>query len=209
MGLWQRKITVSDDDVTSAALLTTRQSLVPNLLGEHWWMVVVAKLIDTSRLTLRTVPSHHPVLPLGLRLRSPRYPQLPLPVLTQHQRQREFRPKCSVLWGLLPLPFDHLRVDLETLRLPRDLHGWSWCSCRRLPPILAVRGQGELRRLLWLHVRRGHGPVDSRDGGRSVGTPCAEPSFSRGIPSADATATGSCLSAGLPGTPRSDSISHR
>ncbi|KAF3763776.1 MFS general substrate transporter [Cryphonectria parasitica EP155] len=32
MGLWRRKITVSDDDVTSAALLTNRQSLLPNLL---------------------------------------------------------------------------------------------------------------------------------------------------------------------------------
>lgn len=34
MGLWKRKITVSDTDVTSAALLTTRQSLLPNLLGK-------------------------------------------------------------------------------------------------------------------------------------------------------------------------------
>ncbi|CAN8104947.1 unnamed protein product [Discula destructiva] len=32
MGLWSRKITVRDDDVTSAAMLTTRQSLLPNLL---------------------------------------------------------------------------------------------------------------------------------------------------------------------------------
>ncbi|PSR79853.1 glucose galactose transporter [Coniella lustricola] len=32
MGLWKRKITVSDDDVTSAAMLTNRQSLLPNLL---------------------------------------------------------------------------------------------------------------------------------------------------------------------------------
>lgn len=33
MGLWKRKIVVRDDDVTSAAMLTARQSLVPNLLG--------------------------------------------------------------------------------------------------------------------------------------------------------------------------------
>ncbi|KAH8888601.1 glucose galactose transporter [Thozetella sp. PMI_491] len=32
MALWNRKITVSDDTVTSAALLTTRQSMLPNLL---------------------------------------------------------------------------------------------------------------------------------------------------------------------------------
>lgn len=34
MGLWKRSITVSDNDVTSAALLTARQSLLPNLLGK-------------------------------------------------------------------------------------------------------------------------------------------------------------------------------
>lgn len=33
MVLWKRKIVVRDDDVTSAAMLTARQSLVPNLLG--------------------------------------------------------------------------------------------------------------------------------------------------------------------------------
>jgi len=33
MGLWNRKIAVSDDTVTSAAHLTLRQSMVPNMLG--------------------------------------------------------------------------------------------------------------------------------------------------------------------------------
>ncbi|KUI58240.1 Glucose/galactose transporter [Cytospora mali] len=32
MGLWKRKIVVRDDDVTSAAMLTAKQSLIPNLL---------------------------------------------------------------------------------------------------------------------------------------------------------------------------------
>lgn len=34
MGLYKRKITVKDDEVTSAVHLTLRQSLVPNFLGE-------------------------------------------------------------------------------------------------------------------------------------------------------------------------------
>ena len=36
MGLWNRtrKITISDDTVTSAAQLTLKQSLIPNLLGK-------------------------------------------------------------------------------------------------------------------------------------------------------------------------------
>lgn len=34
MVLWKRKIVVDDTDVTSAAMLTTRQSLLPNLLGK-------------------------------------------------------------------------------------------------------------------------------------------------------------------------------
>jgi FHS family L-fucose permease-like MFS transporter len=33
MGLWSRKITVNDDTLTSAAHLTLRQSMIPNLLG--------------------------------------------------------------------------------------------------------------------------------------------------------------------------------
>ena len=33
MGLWSRKIVVNDDDVTNAANLTLRQSMVPNMLG--------------------------------------------------------------------------------------------------------------------------------------------------------------------------------
>lgn len=36
MPFYKRKITVSDDVVTSAVHLTLRQSLVPNLLGK-WW----------------------------------------------------------------------------------------------------------------------------------------------------------------------------
>lgn len=32
-GLWSRKITVSDDTVTNAGLLTLRQSMIPNMLG--------------------------------------------------------------------------------------------------------------------------------------------------------------------------------
>lgn len=35
MAIFKRKITVSDDQVTSAGHLTLRQSMVPNMLGMH------------------------------------------------------------------------------------------------------------------------------------------------------------------------------
>lgn len=35
VGLYKRKITVADDEVTAAVHLTLRQSIVPCLLGKH------------------------------------------------------------------------------------------------------------------------------------------------------------------------------
>jgi hypothetical protein len=104
MGLFNRKIVVSDDQVTSAALLTTRQSMVPNALGKSWMLqlsnaqimvrlwegggvVGVFMMRDERREELPKLTSHcsnYPFLPLGLRLRSPRCSELSLPESSFH-----------------------------------------------------------------------------------------------------------------------------
>lgn len=48
MAIWNRKITVSDEAVTSAVHLTLRQSLVPNLLGTSFPIQLIIKGKNTN-----------------------------------------------------------------------------------------------------------------------------------------------------------------
>lgn len=72
MAIWKRKITVSDDTVTAAVQLTTRQSLVPNLLGKmapNWYIPTYAVEQCVANREPTNVPSYHLVFPLGLCIR--------------------------------------------------------------------------------------------------------------------------------------------
>lgn len=107
MGLYKRKITVDDGEVTNAAHLTLRQSLIPCFLG---MFIFDNRYVNKfSKLTFHD--SHYPLLPLGLRIWSPRRPQPPLPDLVAHHALQSLRSLSRLFWGLLSLPNHHQRLD--------------------------------------------------------------------------------------------------
>lgn len=73
MAWYKRKIVVSDDTVTPAFQLTAKQSLIPNLLGMSIIYNLYALPIYQKFSLLTVHPSYYLVLPLGFRIRSPRW----------------------------------------------------------------------------------------------------------------------------------------
>lgn len=160
MRLYKRKITVADDEVTSAVHLMLRQSLVPCFLGES--------TISPHDCKLTVVNSHHPILPLGFRIRTSRRLEPSFPKIPQHHPFQVLRNLSSLFRRLLPLPTNHLRLHSAKMGFPRHIHERSQRPRSRMSSHVAQRRQALLRWILRQYVRSRSRPLHPRNSRRSL-----------------------------------------
>jgi hypothetical protein len=158
MVFYNRKITVSDDTVTSAVHLTLRQSIIPCLLGE-------SRPDLTLTAWLISLRSHHPLLPLVRRI-AHRSERLPLtsfsgaspmaclmsstPIFRRPLISRPPEHRVSLLPALAPISSVLRRLvgSSSGMGFPRNVHVGTLHPRRGMSPHVAQWSEALLRRLL-------------------------------------------------------------